>query len=189
MYKFLKTSLCLCAFECMYSVCKLSLMPACLSPAYISVSVYSVEYCDTHCPSSFRETTVTKKTFVPSAPIGAMTGGHSVGNASTPQWISYPCLTATLNPVMDLCVMSATTMMSARSTAPAAQRAKATTSRVTETLQTAQPPPQLPLPAPQMTRRPAGAPPAAPPQTRHPPWTPRSVDRPPPVEVVEDHQL
>ncbi len=129
-----------------------------------------------------------KKTSVPSAPTGPTTGRRDDGDALTPQWTFFACLIAPPDPWMCLFVMSATAMMSAPSTAPAALRAKATmdTVRVREPLPL-QPPLLLLRPAPQTTRRPAGAPPAAPPPTRRRPWTPHSVDPPPQVEVVEDH--
>lgn len=110
---------------------------------------------------------MTKKTSVPSAPTGPMTGGRDDGDASTPR--------------VCLCVTPVTSRMCAPSTAPAALRVKATT-RVTETLLPQQPPPsEL-----QMIRRPAEAPPAAPPRTRRFLWTPRIVDPPPLGEVEED---
>lgn len=177
------------------SVCRLLFMPTCFSPLHIFVSVCIMfEYLShiqipvSSCvmclnpSSSSRETTVMKKTSVPSAPTGLTTGGCDDGDASTPQWTSFACLTVPPHPKMCLCVMSVTSMTSAPSIAPAVPRAKDT-----EMLLPAPQPPQLLLPAPQTTTRPAGAPPAAPPQTRHRPLTPLSVDPHPLVEVVEDH--
>lgn len=136
--------------------------------------------------SSFREKNVMEKTFVPSAATGPMTGGRSNGVALTPLWKSLACLTAPLDPRMCLCAM-----MSAPSTAPAALRARATMDAptVTETLLPARPPLRWPIPAQQMTRTPAGAPPAVPQQTRCCARTLLSANPPHLVEVVEDRTL
>lgn len=121
--------------------------------------------------SSSRETTVTRKTSVPSAPTGPMTGGCDGGGVSSPPWRSGSCPTAPLNPRLSLCVMSVIVMMPAPSTAPAALTAKPTMDTATPT---ENPPPQSQsLPHPRTSSL----------------WTPRSVDPPPLVEVVEDYPL
>lgn len=138
-------------------------------------------------PSYFRETNVTKKISVPSAPTGPTTSRHEDGITLTPEQTFCACLTAPPDPSNCLGVTSANSMMSAPSTAPAALRAKAMrdATRVTERLLPAQTPLHQPLLAQQTTRRPAGAPPAVPPQTGLSLWTPLSVGPPHPVEVVE----